>query len=99
MDRPLAMDLSEWEVDECFYWDGGVNCGVSGVMLGFGGTVIFIGRAGKYGSILSLCQIVSRCLLTSGSNPSIGDVLTVGGIPMVEVVSSVNWLTELLLLQ
>lgn len=84
------MDLSEWEAGECSCWDGRVDYGVSGVMLGFGGTVGFIGRVGKYGVVLSLCQMVSRRLPAGGSNPSIGVVLSVGGIPMAEVVPSVQ---------
>ncbi len=34
--------------------------------------------------------MVSKCLPAGESNPSIGDVLSVGGIPMVEVVPSVR---------
>jgi len=49
----MAMDLLECDVGEWSCCDGGVNCGVAGVMLGFGGTMSFIGRVGKYGSVLS----------------------------------------------
>ena len=80
------MDLLEWEVGECSCWASGVNCGVAGVMLGFGGTMIFIGRVGKYGAVLSPYQLVSMLLLAGKSNPSISFVLSMGGIPMVEVV-------------
>jgi len=46
------MDLSEWEMDEWTCCDGGVNCGVGGMMLGIGWTVRLIGNGGKYGSTL-----------------------------------------------
>ena len=83
------MDLSKWEAGECSYCDGGVNYGVAEVMLGFGQIASFIGRVGKYNLILSPCQMVSRCLPTGGSNLSIGDVLSIGGIPMVKVMPSI----------
>ncbi len=57
--RPLAMDLLKCEVGECSCWDGccdgGVNCGVGGMMLGIGWTVRLIGKGGKYESTLSPC--------------------------------------------
>ena len=83
------MDLSKWEAGEWICCDGGVNCGMVGIMLGFGGTASFIGRVGKYNSVLSPYQMVSRHLPTGGSNPSIGDVFSIGGVPMVEVVHSI----------
>ena len=86
------MDLSECEVGECSCWDGccdgRVNCGVAGVILGFGGTVIFIGSVGRYRPVLSPCQLVSKSLPVSGSSPRNGVVLSVGGIPKVEVEPS-----------
>lgn len=86
------MDLLECEAGECSFWDGccdgGVNCGVAEVILRFGGTMIFIGRAGRYEPILSPYQLVSKHLPFSGSKPSIGVVLLVGSIPKVEVAPS-----------
>ena len=86
------MDLLKCEAGECSCWDGccdgGVNCGVVGVILGFRGTVIFISGAGRYRPVLSPCQLESRRLPASGSSPSIGVVLSVGGISKVEVAPS-----------
>lgn len=88
------MNLSKCEAGEFSCWDGccdgGVNYGVVGVILGFRGTVIFIGRVGRYEPVLSPYQLVSRRLPISGSSPSISGVLSVGGIPKGEVAPSLQ---------
>jgi len=57
-------------------------------MLGFGTTMRFIWKGGRYGSILASCKIVSRLSPCDGSNPSIGDANDVGCISLAGVVPS-----------
>lgn len=67
MVRLLAMDLLEWDAGEWAWYDRGVNCGVGGIMLGFGTTVIIIGKGGRYGLVLSFCRITPRPIPCGGS--------------------------------
>ena len=79
------MDLSEWEAGEWTCYDGEVNCGVGGMVLGIGWTVRLIGKVGKYGSTLSPYKVESKFTPSGGSNPSIGDVSSIGCIWLARV--------------
>lgn len=59
-------------------------------MLGFGTTMSFIGKGGRYDSIVASCKIVSRLPPCGGSDPSVGDESDVGCVPLVGVVTSIH---------